>query len=73
VLEGILAQDVLLYISTVTELELFSLSTLMPEDDTRIADVLSTTVRVMPLLSITARIAGDLRRLHPPGESDDHG
>jgi tRNA(fMet)-specific endonuclease VapC len=65
VLEGILAQDVPLYVSTVTELELFSLSTLMPEHEARIEDVLNTTVRVIPLISSIARIAGDLRRLYP--------
>ena len=65
VLEDILAQDVPLYVSTVTELELFSLSTLTLEDETRIEEVLSTTVRIIPLISSIARIAGDLRRLYP--------
>jgi predicted nucleic acid-binding protein len=65
ILEGILAQDMPLYVSTVTELELFSLSTLMPEHEARIEDVLNTTVRVIPLISSIARIAGDLRRLYP--------
>jgi predicted nucleic acid-binding protein len=64
-LEPILAQDVPLYVSTVTELELFSLSSLRPEDEARIEEVLSTTVRVIPLISSIARIAGDLRRLYP--------
>jgi predicted nucleic acid-binding protein len=65
VLEGILAQDVPLYVSTVTELELFSLSTLTLEDEACIEEVLSVTVRVIPLISSIARIAGDLRRLYP--------
>lgn len=64
-LEGILAQEVPLYVSTVTELELFSLSTLTTEDETRIEEVLNSTVRVIPLISSIARIAGDLRRLYP--------
>ena len=65
VLEGIFAQEVPLYVSTVTELELFSLSTLTLEDEARIEEVLSATVRVVPLISSIARIAGDLRRLYP--------
>ena len=64
VLEGIFAQDVPLYISTVTELEIFSLSTLTLEDEARIEEVLSATVRVGPLISSIARIAGALRRLY---------
>jgi predicted nucleic acid-binding protein len=65
VLEDIFAQDVPLYVSTVTELELFSLSTLTPEDEARIEAVLSATVRIMPRISSMARIAGELRRLYP--------
>jgi predicted nucleic acid-binding protein len=65
VLEDIFAQDVPLYVSTVTELELFSLSTLTPEDEARIEEVLSATVRIIPLISSIARIAGELRRLYP--------
>jgi predicted nucleic acid-binding protein len=65
VLEDIFAQDAPLYVSTVTELERFSLSTLTPEDEARIEEVLSATVRIIPLISSIARIAGELRRLYP--------
>jgi predicted nucleic acid-binding protein len=65
VLEDILAQDVPLYVSTVTGLERFSLSTLTPADEARIEEVRSATVRIMPLISSMARIAGELRRLYP--------
>lgn len=65
VLERILAEDVPLYMSTVTELELFSLSTLTAEDEIRIEAVLHASVRVVPLISRIARIAADLRRLYP--------
>jgi predicted nucleic acid-binding protein len=64
VLEGIVAQEVPIYLSTITELELFSYASLTEEDEARIEAVLAT-VRVIPLISRIARIAGDLRRLYP--------
>ena len=63
VLEGIFAQDSRL-VSTVAELEFFSLSTLTLEDEARLEEVLSATVRVVPLISSIARYAGALRRLY---------
>jgi predicted nucleic acid-binding protein len=63
VVEDIVTQEVPLYISTVTELELFSYSALTEEDEARIEAVLAT-LRVVPLISRIARIAGDLRRLY---------
>ena len=48
VLEGIFAQDVPLYISTVTELELFSLSTLTLEDEARLVNQRSLSLRLDP-------------------------
>jgi predicted nucleic acid-binding protein len=64
VVEDIVAQEAPLYVSTITELELFSYSSLTEEDEERIEVVLAT-VRVVPLMSRIARIAGDLRRLYP--------
>ncbi|MGE0824401.1 MAG: type II toxin-antitoxin system VapC family toxin [Candidatus Binatia bacterium] len=64
VIEDIVAQEVPVYVSTLTELELFSYSALTEADEARIDAVLAT-VRVVPLISRIARIAGDLRRLSP--------
>jgi predicted nucleic acid-binding protein len=64
VLENLFLQDVPLYVSTVTELELFSYPSLTEQDEARLNAVLST-VRIIPLISRIARIAGDLRRLYP--------
>ncbi len=59
----ILSQDVPVYVSTITELELFSYSSLTEEDEEKIEFALSM-VRIEPLTSNIARIAGDLRRLY---------
>jgi predicted nucleic acid-binding protein len=63
VLQPILDQDAPIYVSTITELELFSYASLTPEDEARIETALST-VRLVALTSNIARIAGDLRRLY---------
>lgn len=63
VIEGIVAQEVPLYVSTITELELFSYASLTEEDEARIEAVLAT-LRIVSLMSRIARIAGDLRRLY---------
>lgn len=59
----ILSQDSPVYISTITELELFSYASLTEEDEEKIEFALSM-VRIEPLTSHIARIAGDLRRLY---------
>lgn len=64
VLQPILDEDAPIYVSTITELELFSYAGLTAEDEARIDTALSM-VRIVALTSGIARIAGDLRRLYP--------
>ena len=61
VLENIFAQEAPLYISTITEAELFGYSRLTAEDYKRIDELLST-LSIIPLDSHLARIAGYIRR-----------
>ena len=61
VLEPILAQDIALFVSVVTELELLSHPGLTEEDMAEIAQVLTSMV-VFPLESRLAQLAGTLRR-----------
>ena len=63
-LEDIFSRDVPVYVSTLTELELFSYPAMTDEEADRIETFLSA-VRILPVLSSIARIAGDLRRLYP--------
>lgn len=63
-LEDLFSQAVPLYVSTITELELFSYPAMTAEEEARIETFL-TAVRIVPVTSSIARIAGDLRRLHP--------
>jgi predicted nucleic acid-binding protein len=61
VLEPILAQDIAIFVSVVTELELLSHPGLTEEDIAEIAQVLTSMV-VLPLESRLAQLAGTLRR-----------
>jgi predicted nucleic acid-binding protein len=61
VLEPILAQDIAIFVSVVTELELLSHPGLTEEDIAEIAQVLMSMV-VFPLESRLAQLAGTLRR-----------
>jgi predicted nucleic acid-binding protein len=61
VLEPILAQDVAIFVSVVTELELLSHPGLTEEDIAEIAQVLTSMV-VFPLESRLAQLAGTIRR-----------
>lgn len=61
VLQGIFAQNVPLYVSAVTELELFAFSTPTTEEQKLIEEIL-TTVSVIPLDSRMARLAAFVRR-----------
>lgn len=63
VLQPILDADTPIYVSTITELELFSYAGLTAEDEARIDTALSM-VRIVALTSGIARVAGDLRRLY---------
>lgn len=62
-LEEIINSGSRLYISTVTELELFSLPSLTNEE-ARAIDTLLSTLTVIPLDSRLARLAGELRRIY---------
>jgi len=61
VLEPVFAQDVALYVSAITELELLSSPTLTDEDISAISQLL-TSVVIIPVDSRLARFAGYLRR-----------
>lgn len=63
IFEGILAQESPLYISAITEVELFSFSKLTALEGERIAEFLET-LAVIAVDSRLARIAGALRREH---------
>ena len=64
VLEDLFSQAVPVYVSTITELELFSYPAMTDEEEARIEAFL-TAVRIVPVTSPIARLAGDLRRVHP--------
>jgi len=59
----------LLYISTITELELFSFSDLSIDEEFKINRLLQT-VAILPLSSRIARTAGHLRSIHRMGVAD---
>ena len=61
VLKGIFAQDVPLYVSAITELELFASPNLDSAEERLIEDLLST-VSVIPVDSHIARLAAFIRR-----------
>jgi predicted nucleic acid-binding protein len=61
VLEPVFAQDIALYVSAITELELFSSPALTDEDISAISQLL-TSVVIIPVDSRLARLAGYLRR-----------
>ena len=63
VLEPMFAQDIALYVSAVTELELLSSPALTDDDIAAIAQLL-TSVVVIPVDSRLARLAGYLRRAY---------
>ena len=63
-LDDLFAQATPIYTSTITELELFSYPALTEDEAARI-EVFLRRIRVMPLVSGIARIAGDLTRLYP--------
>jgi predicted nucleic acid-binding protein len=71
-LEPIFSQTDPVYISTLTELELFSYAHLTVEEEARLETFLRT-VQILPLTSGIARIAADLRRLYPRLRSVDSG
>ena len=62
-LEPLFARDVALYVSAITELELFSSPTLTEKDMAAISQLL-TSVAIIPVDSRLARFAGYLRRLY---------
>ena len=66
--DEIIGSGARLYISTVTELELFSLPSLTNEE-ARSIDALLSTLTIIPLDSRLARLAGEIRRtsrIKPP-------
>lgn len=61
ILNSFFVKNITLYVATITEVELFSFSTLGSEEIERIENILNTVV-IIPLESRLARIAGLLRR-----------
>lgn len=72
VLEPLFAANHPIYISTLTELELFSHAALTEEEEMRLEAFLEA-VHILPLTSQIARIAGDLRRAHAGLKAFDSG
>ena len=69
VLEPIFSQDVALYVSAITELELLSSPALTDEDISAISQLL-TSVVIIPVDSRVARFAGYLRRAYRAKTAD---
>jgi len=61
VLRGVFAQNAPLYVSAVTELELFAFANLSRDEESLIEDLLST-ISIIPLDSRIARLAALVRR-----------
>jgi len=71
-LEPLFAANYPIYISTLTELELFSHASLTEEEVIRL-EIFLEAVHILPLTSQIARIAGDLRRAHASLKAFDSG
>ena len=67
-LEPLFSANHPIYISTLTELELFSHASMTEEEEIRLE-----AVHILPLTSQIARIAGDLRRSHAGLKAFDSG
>lgn len=61
-IRGIISKDVPVYISVITELELFGYPDLMPEE-TELIETLLKSLNTIPLDSRLARIAAEVRRV----------
>jgi predicted nucleic acid-binding protein len=70
VLRPALTQDAPVFVSTITELELFSYSALTDDDAEKIEDILASSV-VVPVDSRVARAAATLRRQRPGLKTPD--
>ena len=71
-LEPLFLEDHPIYISTLTEIELFSHASMTEEEEIRLEAFLEA-VQILPLTSQIARIAGDLRRSHAGLKAFDSG
>ncbi len=69
-LREIMAREYPLYVSTITELELFSFKNLPSQEARAIEDFLASTV-IIPVDSRIARAAGALRSWHPGLKTPD--
>ena len=63
VLQEVFTQNSPLYISAITEIELFGFPKLSPKESEQIEEILRT-VAVIPVDSRIARTAGEIRRFH---------
>jgi toxin FitB len=71
-LEPLFTRDHPIYISTLTEIELFSHASMTAEEEMRL-DAFLEAVQILPLTSQMARIAGNLRRSHAGLKAFDSG
>jgi len=71
-LEPLFTRDNPIYISTLTEIELFSHAAMTEEEEMRLEAFLEA-VQILPLTSQIARIAGELRRSHTGLKAFDSG
>lgn len=71
-LEPLFSANYPIYISTLTELEIFSHASMTEEEAVRLEAFLEA-VYILPLTSQMARIAGDLRRAHAGLKAFDSG
>ena len=69
VLRGVFAQDAPIYVSAVTELELFAFANLSRDEESLIENLL-TTVSVIPVDSRIARLAALMRRHYRVKDTD---
>lgn len=71
-LEPLFSENHPIYISTLTEIELFSHASMTEEEEIRLEAFLEA-VQILPLTSQIARIAGDLRRSYAALKAFDSG
>jgi predicted nucleic acid-binding protein len=69
VLTGIVESNLPLYVSTITEIELFGYSAITAEETEKIEEILKTTT-IISVDSRLARIAGTIRSLYRLGIAD---
>ncbi len=70
IMRDVFERNAPIFVSTLTELELFSFSSISAQEENNIECFLNE-IRIVPLTSGIARIAADLRRLYPRTKAFD--